>query len=94
MVKGNTLDSNYYLMQPYATKPCNDNWLAAKYLQLIIPGLYVAIGLLQVAPWRAHGQEILILLVLRMQEKHPNKIKTSQEDDKIFINLSSNLENM
>ena len=51
--------TNYYLMQPYATKPCNDNWLAAKYLQLIIPGLYVAIGLLQVAPWRARGQEDL-----------------------------------
>ena len=80
-VKGNNPITNY-LMQPYATNHCNDNWLAAKYLQLIISGLNVAIGHLQVAPWRAHGKKILIILVLRMQKKtHPNKFKTSQKDD-------------
>jgi hypothetical protein len=94
-VKGNNPITNY-LMQPYATNHCNDNWLAAKYLQLIISGLNVAIGHLQVAPWRAHGKKILIILVLRMQKKKHIPINSKLprkmiELDQLEFKLSKNV---
>jgi hypothetical protein len=73
--------------------------LAAKYLQLIVPGLDVAIGHLEVAPWRAHCQEICIILVLRMQKneqlksKSPKKVIELDQLDQLKIrkNVNQNL---
>jgi len=73
--------------------------LAAKYLQLIVPGPDVAIGHLEVAPWRAHGQEICIILVLRMQKNEqlkstsPKKVIEFDQLDQLKIrkNVNQNL---